>query len=64
MEKIVLSMKFEKYTANTVVYGEIATPGRAPILKALYLQKWALGEKPPLELTVTIEHIPVKPKEE
>lgn len=64
MEKHVVHLVFERNTPNTVRYSEVHEPGRAPVIKTLYVQKWALGKKTPLELTVTIEHIPAKPKEE
>ena len=53
MEKIETSLVLERETKNTYRYEE--KPGKAPVLKTLYIQKWAVGDKPPKEIRVTVE---------
>lgn len=42
----------EKETKNTIKYGEVPEEGQAPIIGALYVQKWI---DPPNKLIVTVE---------
>ncbi len=43
----------ERETKNTVRYQE-QTEGKPPAIGTLYVQKWALGEKPPRTIKVTV----------
>ena len=52
MEKTV-KMTLGKTTKGTYVYEE-AMGDQPPVLRTLYIQKWALGSDPPKEIHVTI----------
>ena len=54
MEKKELVFRIEKATKNTIRYEEV-TDGLPPVVKNIYIQKWALGENPPERIRVTIE---------
>ena len=54
MEAKVLEFAMERETKNTVRYEE-KTSGQPPAVGTLYVQKWALGSPPPLQLRVTVE---------
>ena len=54
MEPQILMFKVERETKNTVRYQE-QTDGKPPAIGTLYVQKWALGEKPPETIAVTIQ---------
>ena len=45
----------EKETKNTVKFTEVQTPGQAPIIGALYVQKWMAGDSTKLKVTVEPE---------
>lgn len=53
--KKTISFKKEKTTPGTVRYQEVPEEGQPPVVKTLYVQKWALGSEVPENLTVTIE---------
>ncbi len=53
MEQQVISFTLERETKNTIRYQE-ETNGNAPAIGTLYLQKWLLGEMPPVRLQVTV----------
>ena len=53
MEKTV-RMTLGKTTKGTYVYEEEGE-GQPPVLRTLYIQKWALGSDPPKEIQVTIK---------
>ena len=55
MPKKVIKFKMEKETPNTVRFQEVPEEGMPPVVKTLYVQKWALGTAVPGEITVTIE---------
>jgi hypothetical protein len=50
--KFILQMTREKETPGTVRFQESEDKTRPPVLKTLYIQKWAAGEAQ--EITVTI----------
>jgi hypothetical protein len=50
-----LKFKLEKPTKNTVRYHEEASAGRPPIINTIYIQKWFLGEAPPMYITLDIK---------
>jgi len=52
MEKT-LTMKLRKATKGTYVYEEEAGD-QPPVIRTLYIQKWAAGGEPPKEIQVTI----------
>jgi len=56
MEKQTCTFVFEKGTKNTVRYKE-QVDGKPPVVGALYVQKWALGGKPPKTLTMVVEPV-------
>ena len=56
MEKIVAEFEIEKETKNTIRYEEI-TEGRPPVIRTIYIQKWALGKNPPKKIKITIEEV-------
>jgi hypothetical protein len=53
MEKTV-RMMLGKTTKGTYVYEE-EVGDQPPVLRSLYIQKWALGSDPPKEIQVTIK---------
>ena len=57
MEKIEIVLIKAKETKGTYVYEEELGEGKPPVLKTQYLQKWALGGKPPAKIKVTIEEM-------
>jgi hypothetical protein len=54
MEKQTLTFTPERETKNTIRYSEDAS-GKPPAISTLYVQKWLLGNKPPENLTITLE---------
>jgi hypothetical protein len=52
-----VQMDLEKETKNTIRYQERAQGGQPPRIGTLYIQKWALQEKPPKSIQVTVEPI-------
>ena len=48
-----ISFTLERETKNTIRYQE-ETDGNPPAIGTLYLQKWLLGETPPVKLQVTV----------
>ena len=52
MEKTI-KMKLGKSTKGTYVYEEEG--GEPPVIRTLYIQKWALGSNPPSQIEVTIK---------
>jgi len=53
MDQQTLVFVVERETKNTVRYQE-ETAGKPPVVGTLYVQRWALGEPVPQQLTVTI----------
>ena len=51
---IKVEMKFEKETKNTYRYEEVLEKNKPPMLKYLYIQKYAFEDKPPSEITVVV----------
>ncbi len=45
----------EKETKNTVKFAEVQTPGEAPVVGTLYLQKWAAGDAKGLKVTIEVQ---------
>ena len=45
----------EKDTKNTVKFAEAQSQGEAPIIGALYVQKWFAGEATKLKVTVEVQ---------
>lgn len=56
MAKIEAEFEIEKETKNTIRYEEV-TDGKPPVIRTLYIQKWALGKNPPKRIKVTIEEV-------
>jgi len=56
MKKIEVKLEIEKETKNTFRYEEV-TEGRPPVVKTIYIQKWALGKNPPKRIKITIEEV-------
>ena len=54
MERQTLVFATGRETKNTVRFQEEAS-GKPPVIGTLYVQRWALGEPLPQQLTVTIE---------
>ena len=54
MEKEILTFEYERETKNTIRFKEL-TQFDPPMVGTLYIQKSALGDKPPKKLTVTVE---------
>ena len=52
MLKKVVKFEFEKETKNSVRYKEIPDEGTAPIVGALYVQKWFAGNSKSIEVTI------------
>ncbi len=56
--RIEVELEIEKETKNTIRYAEVENEeGKPPILRTLYIQKWALGKQPPRRIQVTIEEV-------
>ena len=57
MEKKTKTVQFEKEkdTKNTVKFAEVQTPGEAPIIGTLYVQKWFAGDATKVKVTVEVE---------
>ena len=53
MVQQIISFTMERETKNTIRYQE-ETNGNLPAIGTLYLQKWLLGETPPIRLEVTV----------
>jgi len=45
----------EKYTKNTVKFAEVQTHGQAPVIGALYVQKWFAGDSNRLKVTIEVQ---------
>jgi len=54
MNAISIGFKMAKETKGTWVYEETPEGQMPPKIGMLYVRKWALGEKPPKAITVTI----------
>jgi len=48
-------MRYEKSTKNTYRYMEENELDKPPVLKTLYIQKWAFAGNPPKQIKVKIE---------
>ena len=53
MEPQEITFKLERETKNTIRYAEDVN-GKPPAIGTLYVQKWLLGNEPPMNLMVTI----------
>ena len=53
MDPQIISFTMERETKNTIRYQEESN-GNPPAIGTLYLQKWLLGETPPVKLQVTV----------
>ena len=60
MDQQIISFTMERETKNTIRYQE-DTNGNPPAIGTLYLQKWLLGETPPVKLQVTVSEPPQQP---
>ena len=47
--------EYEKQTKNTYRYMEKTELGKPPMIKTLYVQKWAFAGNPPEKIKVKIE---------
>lgn len=54
MDTIAVTFNYLRPTKNTYRYDEVVS-GEAPLVGALYIQKWAIGADPPEAVNVTIE---------
>ncbi len=61
MEQQKITFSLERETKNTIRYQEESN-GNHPAIGTLYLQKWLLGETPPVKLQVTVSEA-VPPQE-
>jgi len=57
MEPIEILAVYEKETKNTIRYEEETKEQRPPIIKTIYIQKWALGQEPPEKIKIRIEEV-------
>lgn len=55
MKKHTLTFTREKDTKNTVRFQEEAVENQAPVIGALYVQKWAVGDAAKIKVTVEEE---------
>ncbi len=53
MDQQKITFTMERETKNTIRYQEESN-GNPPAIGTLYLQKWLLGETPPVKLQVTV----------
>lgn len=51
----IVQFEKEKDTKNTIKFAEIQTPGEAPIIGSLYVQKWFVGDATKLKVTVEVQ---------
>lgn len=56
--KKVLRFVMDKETKNTIRYQEKPEEGQPPVMGTTYLQKWALGNEIPQNITVTVDSDP------
>jgi len=57
MDTITRTVTLERETKGTFVYGEPPNEaGTPPVLKSIYLPKWAIGTTAPPTLTITVEN--------
>ena len=56
MDQQIISFAMERETKNTIRYQEESN-GNPPAIGTLYLQKWLLGETPPVKLQVTVSEV-------
>ena len=54
MDEISVKMEIEKETKNTIRYAAVVEDGKPPAVKTVYIEKWAVGERAPNYLTITI----------
>ena len=55
MDKLTIELILERATKNTYRYQEVEDKGGMPaVIGALYLQKWAVGDKAPEKITVEV----------
>jgi hypothetical protein len=52
MERHMARFRLVKATKNTIRFQEIEVEGVPPIIGALYIQKWAVGDQEEIEVTV------------
>lgn len=52
---ITARFELEKETKNTIRYSEKPDAGKPPAIGTLYIQKWALPDPTPQNITVSIE---------
>jgi len=58
MDKKEIEFEMEKETKNTIRYAEVVTDdGMPPVVKTIYIQKWALKDKPPSKIKVVITEV-------
>lgn len=57
MAKHTIALTLDKETPGTYKYAEVEKDGKPPVLKSLYVQKWAVKSQgnAPVAITVTIE---------
>ena len=53
MEAQTLTFDLERETKNTIRYSE-QTDGKPQAVGTIYIQKWAMGDRAPKTLTVTV----------
>ena len=61
MDQQIISFTMERETKNTIRYQE-ETNGNPPAIGTLYLQKWLLGETPPVKLQVSVSEVVSTPE--
>lgn len=52
---VTIRMTREKETKNTIRFQEQPSPGNAPVLQTLYLQKWLAGSCHAITVTIELE---------
>jgi hypothetical protein len=54
MAEHTIKFVFKKNTPGTVCFEEVTPKGQPPLIKTLYVQKWAAGDAQELTVTLTI----------
>ncbi len=50
-----IQLQKEKETRNTVKFAEVQSPGEAPVIGTLYIQKWFAGDGARLKVSIELQ---------
>lgn len=52
---MIIKFEYERSTTNTHRFMEVPRPGEEKIIGPLYIQKWYLGEEPPIDIVIDLQ---------